>query len=530
MNIILCGFMGTGKTSVGRELSRRLDRPFVDTDDEIVAREKRPIPLIFKESGEEYFRQVESEVIDSLSLRDGAIIATGGGALTVPRNLTALRKNGVLVRLDCDPTVLLKRTMAEGGTRPLLNVDEPLREIRKLLRKRSRAYGAADISVDTSYLTVGEAAGEIIERLGADADGIRVPLGDRSYEIDIRSGLLDSVGARILPLRPSRVALVTNTTVDSLYGDRVESSLRNAGFRPLRLVLPDGEEYKDFFWVYKVLGDLLGAGLDRQSVLVALGGGVIGDLTAFSASVFMRGIRCVQVPTTLLAQVDSSVGGKTGVNHPAGKNMIGTFHQPSLVVIDPDTLATLPDAEFRAGLAEVIKYGVIRDREFFDYLEESRERILGRDDDALKHIIARSCEIKAEVVGRDEREGGLRAILNYGHTVAHALETATGYTQYLHGTAVGIGMVCAAEFAVSMKKLRRKDAGRIRRLVSDYGLPTAVPAECDPGELVRLMAVDKKNVGGSLTMILPTEIGDVSIVRDVSAGRVRGVLGRLRSG
>lgn len=345
-------------------------------------------------------------------------------------------------------------------------------------------------------------------------EAIKVELGERSYEICIGTGILPQLGEWLREFHFSRVALVSNPTVYTLYGNTLLNSLEKAGFDAEVVTIPDGEEYKEILWAYHIFGELLKHRLDRSSALVALGGGVIGDITGFVASTYMRGISYIQVPTTLLAQVDSSVGGKTGVNHPEGKNMIGTFHQPRLVWADVDTLRTLPRREFLAGMAEVIKYGVIWDKAFFEFLEKNRESILSLDNAALQFIIRRSCEIKAEVVSRDEREGGLRAVLNYGHTIGHALETATGYTEHLHGEAVAIGMYCEALLSCLLGLMEGKAAERIGSLIDAYGLPSKMPSGVDEERIISSMQLDKKAVAGELKFVLPEKIGSV-VVRGV---------------
>ncbi len=355
---------------------------------------------------------------------------------------------------------------------------------------------------------------------------IRVELEERSYGIFIGSGILGSIGGKFRKYEFSpKAALVSNPTVYGLYGEAVVDSLRNEGYEVTVILIPDGEEYKDFLWAYHILSRLLKAGLDRKSAVLALGGGVIGDITGFVASTYMRGIAYMQLPTTLLAQVDSSVGGKTGVNHYLGKNMIGTFYQPRLVWIDVDTLKSLPKREFLAGMAEVIKYGVIWDREFFDYLVTERERILSLDPGCLTHIIGRSCEIKADVVSRDEREEGLRAILNYGHTVGHAVETVTGYRRYLHGEAVAIGMVCEAEISEALGIFDRAEAAEIKSLIESYGLPSTAGDALEADSMLKAMALDKKAVAGTLRFVLPEEIGKVRIESGVNEDVIRGVIG-----
>ncbi len=510
MKIVLTGFMGSGKTSIGMELSRRLGYQFIDTDTLIEEKEGMPISLIFKEKGENYFREVEQAIVEEVSRMTDAVIATGGGVIKNKRNVENLQKRGIIIWLKTEPEVILKRVMLEGGKRPLLNVEEPLKEINRLLAERLSLYMQADIPIDTSFITPGEAVEEIIERLGLQGEDVTVELKDRSYKIIIGRKNLGILGLRVKEFRPSKVAIVSNKTIFPLYSDTILSSMQGCGITPEVFLIPDGEEYKDLLWASYLYGELLKARFDRDSLLVAFGGGVVGDITGFVASTYMRGIKYIQVPTTLLAQVDSSVGGKTGVNHPLGKNMVGTFYQPSLVLIDVDTLRTLSRREFNAGIAEIIKYGVIADKGLFDLVEREKEDIafLG---DALLRVIKRSCEIKAEVVSRDERESGLRAILNFGHTVGHALETVTGYTRFLHGEAIAIGMCVAVEIAVTVGILKKADGEHIKQLIQIYGLPTTIPDEINTSDILNAIEVDKKVKAGKLRFILPECIGKVRI-------------------
>lgn len=351
---------------------------------------------------------------------------------------------------------------------------------------------------------------------------VRVELGQRSYEIFIGRGILSGLGKVLKGFGFSKkISLVSNPTVFALYGKVIMDSLRDSDFDCVEVIIPDGEEYKDYLWSYYILTELLRYKLDRRSCLVALGGGVIGDITGFVASIYMRGISFVQVPTTLLSQVDSSVGGKTGVNHPLGKNMIGTFYQPRLVWVDTDTLKTLPEREFLSGLSEVIKYGVIWDWELFEFLGRERESILALEPSALSYIIRRSCEIKAEVVSRDEREAGLRAILNFGHTVGHAIETTTGYRRFLHGEAVSIGMRAEARLSSILGISDVDTEKRILSLLSSYGLPVDIPPEVKKEELLPAMEIDKKAVGGRLRFILPERIGKVRIEEVTDTAKIR---------
>lgn len=354
---------------------------------------------------------------------------------------------------------------------------------------------------------------------------IRVELAERSYNVFIGSSILEGIGEALshIGLSP-RLALISNPTVFSLYGEPVSASIKRAGFDLLTVIIPDGEEYKNLAQVQHIYDELLGHKLDRSSALIALGGGVIGDITGFAASTYMRGILCLQLPTTLLAQVDSAVGGKTGVNHELGKNMIGTFWQPGLVWIDVETLKTLPKRELLAGLAEVIKYGVIYDKGLFDFLEVNREEILNLGNKALSHIIKRSCEIKAEVVSKDERESGLRAILNYGHTIGHAIETATSYKQFLHGEAVSIGMLLEAKLSQALNLIKREEVLRIKAIIDAYGLPSALPPGIDVEHMLSSMQLDKKSVAGELTFILPQKTGSVIIQKGIDAELIRQAL------
>jgi 3-dehydroquinate synthase len=354
---------------------------------------------------------------------------------------------------------------------------------------------------------------------------IRVELAERSYDISIGWNILDKIGEAVKSFGLSpKISIVSNPTVFSLYGKRVSDSIKKAGFDVIAVIIPDGEEYKDLLWVQHIYDELLNDKLDRLSALVALGGGVIGDITGFAASTYMRGISYIQVPTTLLAQVDSSVGGKTGVNHKLGKNMIGTFWQPRLVWIDVEALKTLPKRELLAGLAEVIKYGVILDEGLFDFIETNREKILSLESNSLIHIIKRSCEIKAEVVSKDERESGLRSILNYGHTIGHAIETATEYKRYLHGEAVAIGMYLEARLSQVLDLISRKQLFRIKDLIDSYGLPSEVPADLDINRIFSSIQLDKKAVAGELKFILPEKIGKVRIYKGVTEKSIRKVL------
>ncbi len=338
-----------------------------------------------------------------------------------------------------------------------------------------------------------------------------VQLGTRSYPILIGSGLLSRRGILESHLRGRDVLVVTNVTVGPIYLDPLKSLL--AGCRQTVVTLPDGEQHKSMATAGLVLDALVQGRYGRDAVVVALGGGVVGDIAGFAAAIYQRGIDFIQVPTTLLAQVDSAVGGKTGVNHPGGKNLIGAFHQPVCVLSDIDTLRTLPDRELSAGLAEVVKYGLIADLEFFSWLEEQAGALLQRDPAALSHVIRRCCELKAAIVGEDEREQGRRALLNLGHTFGHAIEQQSGYGEWLHGEAVAAGTCMAAEFCVQLGWLRDDDLARIRQLFRRLHLPIAPPPG-DPGEFLAAMGMDKKVVAGQIRLVLLKRLGAACLTGD----------------
>lgn len=355
-------------------------------------------------------------------------------------------------------------------------------------------------------------------------DTLSVSLGERSYPIYIGAGIRRDRELLSQHVPGHSVMLVTNEVVDPLYYEQVHPSLSE--FSNGKVVLPDGERHKNLSAIERIVASLLEARFDRNTTLVALGGGVVGDITGFAAASYQRGVHFIQMPTTLLSQVDSSVGGKTGVNHPLGKNMIGAFYQPRCVVIDTETLSTLPDRELSAGLAEVIKYGLIRDREFFEWLEAHIDDLRARNDDALVYAIRRSCEIKAEIVASDETErSGQRALLNLGHTFGHAIETGMGYGNWLHGEAVGCGMVMAADLSVRQGWLPNEVLERARQLIERAGLPIHPPKDLPAARFAELMSVDKKVMDGQLRLILLKSLGEAVLTTDFRADDLKAVLG-----
>jgi 3-dehydroquinate synthase len=530
-NIFLVGLMGAGKTTIGRQLARRLGMHFVDSDHEIEARTGASVPWIFEIEGEASFRRREADMIRDLTAGSGLVLATGGGAVLNPDSRRLLAERGTVVYLRAGVNSILQRT-AHDRNRPLLQTADPRKKLEELTAQREPLYREiADLVIDTGRPNVQSMIQTILDQLAALESGrqrtkarthmnaqacttttLNVDLGERSYPILIGRGLLDdgALLARHIGSGSGKVAIVTNTTIAPLYLDKVAAPLRADGRDVVTIVLPDGEEHKNWQSLNLVFDALLANKCDRKTTLVALGGGVIGDLTGYAAASYMRGVPFVQIPTTLLSQVDSSVGGKTGINHPLGKNMIGAFYQPRAVIADTATLDTLPARELSAGLAEVIKHGAILDLSFFDWIEANIGKLVARDHAALAHAILRSCEIKADVVRRDEREGGLRAVLNFGHTFGHAIENGLGYGEWLHGEAVGCGMVMAADLSHRLGLLDADSALRVRRLVKAAGLPVEAP-DLGAQRWIELMEVDKKNEGGAIKFILLKPLGSPSI-------------------
>lgn len=353
---------------------------------------------------------------------------------------------------------------------------------------------------------------------------LNLDLGDRSYPIHIGQGLLKQAELITPHIHGRSAAIVSNETIAPLYLDAAEGLL--AGLKQSAVILPDGEQYKTLDTVNRIFTHLLEHRADRKTTLVALGGGVVGDMAGFAAAAYQRGVNFVQVPTTLLAMVDSSVGGKTGVNHALGKNMIGAFHQPQCVLIDTDTLNTLEDRELSAGIAEVIKYGLIRDPAFLTWLDEHMDKLLARDPETLAYAIHRSCEHKAEVVAADEREAGQRALLNLGHTFGHAIEASMGYGKWLHGEAVATGMVMAAEHSQLMGWMNADEVQFTRDLLQRAKLPVTPPAEMSGDDFMRYMAVDKKVLDGTLRLVLMKSLGESVVTADFDQDALKRVLSR----
>ncbi len=545
-HLFVLGFMGTGKSTLAPLVAERRQWPFVDLDARIADHAGKSIPDIFRYEGEDGFRARERDTLASLGDAPPSVVACGGGIVTRAESTALLADLGDGVVLTADPAVIVERTKRDHG-RPLLNAHGPPEiSVRVLLDERAEAYAQFPATVDTSLMGSPELAALIDDRAAGRPGTARLPVGGdpADYYVRIGHGILDELGSAVAHVVTGRTAvIITNPTVAEHYAEPVQQSLRRAGFDVHVAMMPDGEAYKTLATAGELYDACLAAGVDRRSAIVALGGGVVGDVAGFVAATVLRGIAVVHVPTSLLAMVDSSIGGKTGVDSPRGKNLIGAFHQPRLVWADLATLDTLPDREYRNGLAEVVKYGMIldfawpaenwpqatpaaSDATLFAYLEAQADALLRRDPVVVAAVVHRCAAHKARVVSIDEREGGLRAILNYGHTIGHGLEAAADYQDLSHGEGVALGMLAAANISVETGRLAPEGATRQQALLERFGLPTRAPAL--PKERV-LAAVrhDKKAVGGQARFILARAIGAVTMAEDVPPALVEAAVEHL---
>lgn len=529
-NIILTGFMGTGKTVVGQAVAEQLGRWFIDMDQVIERRAGRPISAIFAEQGEMAFRLMEAELCQELAGERNLVIATGGGALVPEANRQALERSGVLICLTAPVDVILDR-LQHATDRPLLAGSDRRERIEALLAQRAAAYAAIPHHIDTAGLAVDEVAEQVIRiarRAGPAPTRIPVKHPAGAYDIVIGDGLLVELGAALVAagLRPGRCAVVTNPAVRTAHAGRLVQGLCEAGFEPTVAEIPEGEAHKTVATVASLYEAFVDAGLDRRSPVIALGGGVVGDVAGFAAATYLRGVPFVQAPTSLLAMVDASVGGKTGVDLPQGKNLVGAFKQPDLVIVDLETLRTLPSDEFRAGLAEVVKHGMIGDPGLFEALE-SREGGL-TPPLRLADLVARAVRVKVAVVEEDPFEQGRRAVLNLGHTFGHALEVLSDF-RLRHGEGVAIGLALATRLAALTRVCDMALIERVETLLARLELPTRVPGFA-PEDVLAAMATDKKRVGSRLRFVLPRAVGDVDVFEAVQAADVLTVLHQARSG
>ncbi|MBN2388116.1 MAG: 3-dehydroquinate synthase [Anaerolineales bacterium] len=509
--IYLYGPPGSGKTTVGRLLAESLDLPFLDLDGEIETAAGTTIPQIMAEQGEAAFRDRESAALAQVVAGPDAVVALGGGALVREANRRMAEATGTIVFLDADLPTLLERIGTGENHRPLLE-GARAEKLKALLERRQEHYGSFGLRIGIDLDTRAVQVAQAIEcRLGR----FHVRGMGAGYDVRIQPGGLDTLG-NLLSARGlgGPVVVVSDTNVAPLYGEQVLGSLRAAGFKADLLAIPAGEQHKTFETVAGLWRGFLASGLDRRSTVVALGGGVTGDLAGFAAATFLRGCAWVGIPTSLLAMADSSLGGKTGFDLPQGKNLVGAFHSPRMVLADPDVLATLPEAELRSGLAEVVKAGVISDPDLFERCACGFEAVCLD----LTEIVRRAMAVKVRVIVADPYEQGAREALNLGHTVGHAVEQASGY-RLRHGEAVAIGMVVETRMA---ERLGLAEAGLAETLaiaLEGLGLPVSIPGDLKQDEILAFLQVDKKKAAGAVRFGFPVRLGEVKtgvVVEDVT--------------
>ena len=525
--IVLVGLMGAGKTSIGRRLAEKMGLAFVDADVEIEKAAGKSVSDIFAENGEAHFRDGERKVIARLLENGNQVLATGGGAFINDETRARIKETAVSIWLKADLDLLMKRVAKRGG-RPLLETADPEATMRNYIELRYPIYAEADITVESRDVQHNHMVNDVIRAIAQwNSDQpvapppVRVQLGNRSYDIEIGDGLLATAGERIKSfLARPLTTIVTDANVAELHLKTLTDSLDAQAIAHHEIIIKPGEASKSYAGLAEVCDKLLATGIERKDTILILGGGVMGDLAGFAASILRRGVKFIQIPTSLLAQVDSSVGGKTGINSPHGKNLIGSFHQPQHVLIDLGLLKTLPRRQMAAGYAEVVKYGLLGDIRFYNWLDANWQSVLDYNPDALDHAVRVSCATKARIVAEDETETGVRALLNLGHTFGHALESATGYSDILlHGEAVSIGMVQAFRFSEMLELCAFGTADKIEKHLARVGLPTHVShinaILPPPAALVETMRQDKKASAGKLTFILVRGIGEAFVARDV---------------
>jgi 3-dehydroquinate synthase len=531
-HVFLIGLSGSGKSTVGRLLAQRLNRPLFDVDALIEKEYGERIPAIFARHGEDYFRALERRVFaQAVERAEEAVIVTGGGIVVQPENRLLMAQYGTRVFLRVDPATALERMQrqfaaerAQNRTpefRPLLSGPDPLAALQRLLAARLGWYEEADFTCSTSNKSAELVTQEIMHMLtNSDHQETIAPIVRRvhvgaGYDAVVDWGGLERLAVYLQQLRlPSRIFIITDSHLRDIYAAQVTRNLEKAGFEPFIYTVPAGEASKSQEQVTAIYDWLIDHHAERREALIALGGGMIGDLVGYVAATYLRGVPFVQVPTSLLAQVDAAIGGKTGINHPKGKNLIGAFYHPRLVLADPSVLFTLSERSRTEGWAEVVKYGIILDAELFALLESHAEelRAFTRSSAALLcRIIARCIDLKVGVIEGDEREQGRRAILNYGHTVGHALENASGYGELLHGEAVSIGMVVAANMALESCLCSANMVARQNAVLVAFGLPIAYHGTVGVQALLATIQLDKKVVGKRIQWIMPLHIGEVMI-------------------
>ncbi len=531
-SVVLVGLMGVGKTSIGRRLAARLGLPFRDADAEIELAAGCSIPEIFERFGEREFREGERRVIRRLLAGEPLVLATGGGAYMDRDTRATIRREAVSVWMRAKLSTLLRRVSGRTN-RPLLNGRNPAEVLEKLITERHPFYAEADIVVDCSDEPPDSTTTKVFTAIEnwRPARRLSLSLSTGSYDVVVGKGLLARAGALLAPVLPQkRAVVVTDDLVAPLHLQTLLDGLAAVAIETRTITVRHGEASKDLANFSSVVGQLLDHGVERKTAVIALGGGVVGDLAGFAAATTLRGLPFVQIPTTLLSQVDSSVGGKTGINTSHGKNLLGAFHQPRMVLADTETLATLPQRELAAGYAEIAKAGLIGDGAFFSWCEAHGAAVIGGDADAQAEAVLRACAFKAQVVGDDEREekpNDGRALLNLGHTFGHALEAELGYGKILHGEAVAVGIGLAFQLSARLGFCDPADAARVMRHFAEVGLPSEIAMlnrRISGVRLIHHMRRDKKMQDGTLKFVLARGIGQAFTSSDVPADAVEALL------
>ena len=547
MNVFITGFSGTGKTTTGHEVARLLGWTFVDMDDEIVASTGVAIEDIFRQHGEEKFRRLERETLAKIARADSKVVSTGGGTIMDERNRATMESSGVVVLLEARPDTIIRRLQeqqveqgADLVARPMLDSNDLLQRIHSLKADRQFNYTLAHWTVHTDLLTPSEAAAEVVRGLDTvtarrtrasdspDPDlAAEVRTSSGSYPLWVGWNIIEELGERVHGVLDTRAAYVISDIGAQSQARRAQVSMERAGIPTHLFFIPSGEQSKTLETAERIYTWLAGLKAERGHLILAVGGGVVGDLAGFVAATFLRGIPYAQVPTTLLAMMDASIGGKTAVDLPQGKNLVGAFYQPRFVLADVSALQTLPERELNSGWAEALKHGLIMDEGLLSTFESQRESIRSLEPEIATDVIRRSMAIKAAVVSKDEKETlGIRVLLNYGHTIGHGLEAATGYSQYLHGEAVSVGMVGAAKIGCDVGLMPASDVERQRSVLADYGLPLHARG-VDPDRVLDAMRSDKKTAAGAIRWVLLDGIGSATTRNDVPPETVSAVLKNL---
>ncbi|MQF70287.1 3-dehydroquinate synthase [SAR202 cluster bacterium AD-804-J14_MRT_500m] len=546
--IILTGFSGTGKSVIGFKVADFLGWEFIDTDLEIVRKTGKDINAIFKEDGETVFRRLEREVLSKAFNGANRVIATGGGVMVDPANRSKVLQEGLVVCLEATPEIICRRLDVDHSSqnpeiRPLLSDSDGLDQIRILKSSRQSCYGHSHWTVQTDLLSEDQVTSEVLRAWNLLQPKIYATLStdpllattvshsSGKYPILVGWGILEQLGDRLTESGiDGPVFVVTDSNVFPIYGRQAQRALQRSGIEAHFYVIPPGEESKTLSMASEIYQFLVHRRAERRNTIIAIGGGVVGDLAGFVAATFLRGLKFIQVPTSMAAMVDASIGGKTAVNLPQAKNMIGAFYQPQMVLADIKTLTTLGKRELSEGWAEAIKHGFILDADLVTIFEQNAEQLMNLDRDISAEVIRRSMMIKAEVVSHDERETlGRRILLNYGHTIGHALEASTSYDTYMHGEGVSVGMMGAAEISRRMGLIGADDVSRQRDLLARFNLPVR-PTDMDIETLVSAMSLDKKTVGGTVRWVLLDKIGQAISSRDVPPKIVHDVLQNLATG